>query len=88
MKILFPEEYGRSLYDGGDSWKSVSYWSDVLTEMHRESGANNDADFDEWLLDNWQIKLLYSDDIIYNVSGIEIADESISLLLMRYPSNI
>ena len=85
MKIQFPEDIGRCLYDAGEGWKSVAYWSEVLQAMYKESGSNNDNEFDQWLLDNWKIRLLYTNHIIYNVSGIDIEDASISLLLMRYP---
>lgn len=85
MIILFPEEQGRCSYEQGESWRATTYWSRVLSELKYESGQN---DFDQWLMENWKIRLIYSNSIIYTIGGVEIADETISMLLLKFPSKL
>ena len=65
------------------------YWVGVLWKLIDEFDPNRpgltNKDFHDWLYDTWKIKIVVSDENPNAISGIEIDDSAVSMLLLKYP---
>jgi len=72
----------------GDWEKPVS-WSRMLRLLKEESGLQlYDDSFEQWVLDVWGIKFLHESSMYpSHLTGIELDDSTLTMLLLKYPTN-
>lgn len=63
------------------------YWAAVMRMLKEESGLPKyDKEFDDWLLEHWEIKMLYEHkDVPLMITGMEIDDHMALLLQIKFP---
>ena len=62
-------------------------WSTILTQLRKDCpNCDNDETFYKWLEKEWGCEVLFSEDnYVTHISGIDIYEESYTMLLMRFP---
>ena len=64
---------------------SAGYWGRALKKLRRESLATNAA-FEDWLEEEWDIKLLKTHEgYLDKISGVELDEATLTMLLLKYP---
>lgn len=79
--------------DFTNPWKSkdlesARYWAIVLRALRKESPFTDSQQvgFEEWLEKEWSCKILHTEDnYVTHMTGLDISDESYTMLLMRFP---
>ena len=88
MKFDFTERNFLSL-ESSPNWSSPVSWSKMLRCLKEESGcALYDDTFEQWVLKEWGIKFLHESVIFRShLTGIELDESTLTMLLLKYSSN-
>jgi hypothetical protein len=65
----------------------VMSWSLILRGLKAESGLElYDDAFEEWVLKEWNIKLLHGNSLFPgHLTGMEIDDQTMTMLMLKFP---
>ena len=65
----------------------VMSWSLILRGLKAESGLDlYDDKFEEWVLQEWNIKLLHTNEMFMDhLTGMEMNDQTMTMLMLKFP---
>lgn len=68
-------------------FENAPSWSLILRGLKAESGLDlYDDKFEEWVLKEWNIKLLHGSQVYpEHLTGMEIDDRTMTMLMLKFP---
>lgn len=75
-------------FQSGCGFAAPASWSLILMGLRAESGVALFGDeFEEWVLKEWNIRLLHNNEVFpSHLTGMEMDEQTLTMLMLKFPS--